>query len=94
MGTPVGLYVCMPPSRHEGVVNHPKLLSWVDLLSQEHINAAAGGSFFTLSMEEARKLVMKMASNQSWDEEGTQTTPARFTSLKRWTCSPPRLIFL
>jgi hypothetical protein len=30
MGTPVVLYLYMPPSRHEGVVHHPKLLSWVD----------------------------------------------------------------
>jgi hypothetical protein len=29
----------------------------------EHIDAAARGSFFTLSIEEARKLVEKMASN-------------------------------
>jgi hypothetical protein len=38
---------------------------------QEHIDVAAGGSFFTLSIEEARKPVEKMASNQSWDEECT-----------------------
>jgi hypothetical protein len=63
----------MPPSRHGGVVYHPKLLSWVDSLSREHIDAAARGSFFTLSIEEAHKLVEKMASNQSWDEEHTQT---------------------
>jgi hypothetical protein len=39
----------------------------------EHIDAAAGGSFFALSIEEARKLIEKMASNQSWDEERMQT---------------------
>jgi hypothetical protein len=39
----------------------------------EHIDAAARGFFFTLSIEEAQKLVEKMASNQSWDEERTQT---------------------
>jgi hypothetical protein len=38
----------------------------------EHIDAAARGSFFALSIEEAHKLVVKMASNQSWDEEHTQ----------------------
>jgi hypothetical protein len=32
---------------------------------QEHIDAAAGGSCFALSTEEAHKLVEKMASNQS-----------------------------
>jgi hypothetical protein len=31
----------------------------------EHIDAAAGGSFFALSIEETHKLVEKMASNQS-----------------------------
>jgi hypothetical protein len=62
--------------------------------AQEHIEAAVGGSFFALSIEEAHKLVEKMASNQSWDEEHTQTSPTRFTSLKRWICSLPRLIFL
>jgi hypothetical protein len=33
--------------------------------AREHIDAAAGGSFFPLIIEEARKLVEKMASNQS-----------------------------
>jgi hypothetical protein len=41
--------------------------------AREHIDAAAGGSFFTLSIKEAHKLVEKMASNQSWNEERTQT---------------------
>jgi hypothetical protein len=40
--------------------------------AQEHIDAAAGGSFFALSIEEACKLVEKMASNQSWNVERTQ----------------------
>jgi hypothetical protein len=31
----------------------------------EHIDAAAGGSFFALSIEEAHKPIKKMASNQS-----------------------------
>jgi hypothetical protein len=39
----------------------------------EHIDVVVGGSFFTLSIEEAHKLVEKMASNRSWDEERTQT---------------------
>jgi hypothetical protein len=41
--------------------------------AREHIDAAAGGSFFALSIEEACKLVEKMANNQSWNEEHTQT---------------------
>jgi hypothetical protein len=42
-------------------------------LAREHIDVAAGGSFFALSIQEAHKLVEKMASNQSWGEERTQT---------------------
>jgi hypothetical protein len=33
--------------------------------AHEHIDATTGGSFFTLSIEEAHKLIEKMASNQS-----------------------------
>jgi hypothetical protein len=39
--------------------------------AQEHIDDDAGGSFFALSIEEAHKLVEKMTSNQSWNEERT-----------------------
>jgi hypothetical protein len=42
-------------------------------LAREHIDVVAGGSFFTISIEEAHKLVEKMASNQSWNEERTHT---------------------
>jgi hypothetical protein len=41
--------------------------------AREHIDAVARGSFFTLSIEEAHKLVEKMASNRSRNEERTQT---------------------
>jgi hypothetical protein len=48
----------------------------------EHIDAATGGSFCTLSIEDARKLVEKMASNQSWDEELTQTRTRKVHQLE------------
>jgi hypothetical protein len=38
---------------------------------QSNIDAATEGSFFTLSIEEACKLIDKMLSNQSWDHEHT-----------------------
>jgi hypothetical protein len=41
--------------------------------AREHKDATVRGSFFALSIEEAHKLAEKMASNQSWDEERTQT---------------------
>jgi hypothetical protein len=34
-------------------------------IAREHIDAVAGGSFFALSIDEAHKLIEKMASNQS-----------------------------
>jgi hypothetical protein len=53
--------------------------------AREHIDDVARGSFFILSVEEAHKLVEKMTPNQSWNESALRPTPARFTSLKRWT---------
>jgi hypothetical protein len=44
---------------------------WLIRSAREHIDATAGCSFFALSIEEARKLVEMMASNQTWDEERT-----------------------
>jgi hypothetical protein len=50
--------------------------------AREHIDAAVGGSFFALSIEEACKLVEKMASNQSWGEERTQTRTRKIHKLE------------
>jgi hypothetical protein len=50
--------------------------------AQEHIDVGAGGCFFTLNIKEARKLVEKMASNQSWDEDSTQTHPRKVHQLE------------
>jgi hypothetical protein len=46
-------------------------------LAREHIDAATGGSFFALNIVEAHKLDEKMASNQSWDEECTQSRTSK-----------------
>jgi hypothetical protein len=48
----------------------------------EHIDAAAGGSSLALSIEKSHKLVEKMASNQSWDEEHTQTRTRKVHQLE------------
>jgi hypothetical protein len=50
--------------------------------AREHIYTAAGGSFFAHSIEEARKLVEKMVSKQSWDEERTQTCTCKVHQLE------------
>jgi hypothetical protein len=65
MGTSIGLYLCMP---HHGMEEWFIIQSFYHGLirsTQEHIDVAAGGSFFALSIEKAHKLVEKMASNQS-----------------------------
>jgi hypothetical protein len=50
--------------------------------AREHIDAATGGYFFALSIEEAHKLVETMASNQSWDEKHTQTHTCKIHQLE------------
>jgi hypothetical protein len=51
-------------------------------LAQERIDAVVGGSFFALCLEDARKVVEKMASNQNWDEERTQTHTRKVLQLE------------
>jgi hypothetical protein len=82
MGTSAGLYLFMP---------HHSMEEWFIIQSfyhglihsaREHIDVAARGSFFALSIEEAHKLVEKMASNQSWEEERTQTRTRKVHQLE------------
>ena len=41
--------------------------------TRETMEAAAGGAFLSLTIPQATALVEKMASNQGWNEERTQT---------------------
>jgi hypothetical protein len=50
--------------------------------AQENIDATVGGCFFVLSIEEAHKLVEKMASNQNWNEERTKTRTRKVHQLE------------
>jgi hypothetical protein len=50
--------------------------------AQEHIYAAAVCSFFTLSIEEVHKMVVKIPSNQSWNEERTQAHTCKVHQLE------------
>jgi hypothetical protein len=43
--------------------------------AQEHLDAAAGGSFLSLSVAAARTLIEKMASNQGWRQERANNKP-------------------
>ena len=42
--------------------------------AQNHIDAASGGSFLSLSVNAAKALVEKIVSNQSWKGERQQQT--------------------
>jgi hypothetical protein len=55
---------------------------WLIHTTYEHIDAAAEGSFFALSIEEARKLIEKMASSQSWNDECTPSRTRKVHQLK------------
>jgi hypothetical protein len=50
--------------------------------AREHIEVAARGSFFALSIEKAHKLIEKMASHQSWNDEHTQTCTRKIHQLE------------
>jgi hypothetical protein len=50
--------------------------------AHEHIDAAVGGSFFVLSIEDAHKLIEKMTSNQSWDYERTPSHTCKVHQLE------------
>jgi len=41
-------------------------------LAQNHIDAASGGSFLSFSVPEAKALIEKIASNQSWKGDRQQ----------------------
>jgi hypothetical protein len=82
MGMPAGLYLCMPHhSMEEWFIIQSFYLGLIRL-AQEHIDAAAGGSFFAISIEEAHKLNEKMGSNQSWHEECTQNHTRRVLQIE------------
>ena len=44
----------------------------LNMLTQNHIDAASGGSFLSLSVPKAKALVEKIASNKSWKGDRQQ----------------------
>jgi hypothetical protein len=82
MGAPTGLYLYMP---HHGMEEWFIIQSFYHGLirtAREHIDAAVGGSFFALSIEEDRKLIEKMTSNQSWDDVHTPSRTRKVHQLE------------
>jgi hypothetical protein len=50
--------------------------------SHDHVDAAAGGAFFSLTIERARSLIEKMMSNQGWSNERLQPCQRGMHSIK------------
>ena len=51
-------------------------------LDRSHLDAAAGGAFFSLNLTDARALIEKMVSNQGWSNERLQPRKRGMHSLK------------
>ena len=63
----------MSPSWNGELATDADILSWARQQFPRDMDAAAGGAFLSLTISQATALVEKMASNQSWNEERTQT---------------------
>ena len=59
----------MPLSWNGGLAAHPKLLHGLTMEARQHINAATRGAFFSLMVDQAKRLIEKMAENQGWTDE-------------------------
>ncbi|KAK2630865.1 hypothetical protein QOZ80_UnG0719230 [Eleusine coracana subsp. coracana] len=50
--------------------------------ARDHLDAAAGGAFFSLTVSKAKDLIEKMVSNQGWNEERLQPRQQGMHSVK------------
>ncbi|KAK3120032.1 hypothetical protein QOZ80_9AG0679840 [Eleusine coracana subsp. coracana] len=50
--------------------------------ARDHLDAAAGGAFFSLTVSKAKDLIEKMVSNQGWNEERLQPRQRGMHSVK------------
>ena len=58
------------------------LLQWVDTVTRDYVDAAAGGAFFSLTIERATSLIEKMVSNQGWSDDRLQPRQRGMHSIK------------
>ena len=52
------------------------------LLDRSHLDAAAGGAFFSLNVVDAKTLIEKMVSNQGWSDDRLQPGKRGMHSIK------------
>ena len=71
---------------HHGMDNWLILQNFYNELtksSRDHVDAAAGGSFFSLTIERAIILIEKMVSNQGWSDDHLQPHQQGMHSVKQ-----------
>ena len=51
-------------------------------LDRSHLDVAAGGAFFSLSVADAKMLIEKMVSNQGWSDNRLQPRKRGMHSIK------------
>jgi len=73
MGALPRLHPRMSPSWNRELAINADVLSWAQQQCPRDHGCAAGGAFLSLTIPQATALVDKMASNQGWNEERTQT---------------------
>ena len=59
-----------------------ELLQQLTQSSRDHVDAAAGGAFFSLTIERATSLIEKMVSNQGWSDDHLQPRQRGMHSVK------------
>ena len=70
---------------HHGMDNWLILQNFYNGLTQssrDHVDAAAGGAFFSLTIERATSLIEKMVSNQGWSDDRLQPRQRGMHSVK------------
>jgi hypothetical protein len=71
MGEATGVHPSLSPPWDGELASALELLQWVNNISKGHLDAAAGGAFLSLTINEATTLIEKMVTNQSWGEDRT-----------------------
>jgi hypothetical protein len=66
---PLGKTNALPHHGMEDWLIIKSFYNGLTLIARGHINVAAQGAFFSLTIDEAKSLIKKMVSNQGWSDE-------------------------
>ena len=74
--------LCMPTPWHGRLSFDLEHLPWISAVRQEPFRCAASGSFFSLSVADAKTLIEKMVFNQGWSDDRLQPYKRGMHSVK------------